>query len=219
MTAIAPSDSLFRAVKKDARKFFKTARSSHAWDHTERVLRLSLCIGAKEGADLGVLKIAAVLHDIGRAEEDGSHGRVCHSEAGAKLARTLLERRGLAAETITRVVHCIQTHRYRKSAVPETLEAKILFDADKLDSIGAVGVGRAFLFAGEVGARLHNKGTDLARTEPYTKDDTAYREFMVKLRHIREKMHTKEGRRIAEERHKFMVAFFDRLDKETHGRL
>ena len=107
MTAIAPSDSLFRAVKKDARKFFKTARSSHAWDHTERVLRLSLCIGAKEGADLGVLKIAAILHDIGRAEEDG---RMAGSAIPKREppARTILARHGLDAETIRSVVHCIR---------------------------------------------------------------------------------------------------------------
>ena len=87
----------------------------------------------------------------------------------------------------------------QERSVPETTEAKILFDADKLDSIGAVGIGRAFLFAGEVGARLHNKDRDLSPTKPYTKEDTAYREYMVKLRHSREKMLTKEGRRIAED--------------------
>jgi uncharacterized protein len=219
MTASSTSEALVRAVKKEARRFFKDAAGSHNWDHTERVLRLCLRIGAKEGADLGVLRLAAVLHDIGRAEEDASHGRVCHAAAGAVLARALLERHGVPPERIDRVAHCIETHRYRKDAVPETLEAKVLFDADKLDSIGAVGIGRAFLFSGEVGARLHNKGRDLSRTRAYTKEDTAYREFMVKLRHIRDRMHTREGRRVAEERHAYMVEFFDRLDKETRGRL
>jgi uncharacterized protein len=94
-----------------------------------------------------------------------------------------------------------------------------LFDADKLDSIGAVGIGRAFLFAGEVGARLHNKDSDISKTKPYTREDTAFREYMVKLRWVRDRMFTKEGKRIAAERHKYMVDFFHRLDKETDGEL
>jgi uncharacterized protein len=88
-----------------------------------------------------------------------------------------------------------------------------------LDSIGAVGIGRAFLFAGEVGARLHNKEADIAKTKPYTREDTAFREFVVKLGRIKDRIHTAEGRRIAAERHRFMAAFFDRLHKETDGLL
>ena len=79
----------------------------------------------------------------------------------------------------------------------------MLFDADKLDSIGAVGVGRAFLFAGEIGARLHDKHIDVPKTKPYTRDDTAYREFLVKLGRVRDRMTTREGRRIAVDRHRF----------------
>ena len=100
-----------------------------------------------------------------------------------------------------------------------TLEARVLFDADKLDSIGAVGIGRAFLFAGEVGARLHDKDVDVGKTKPYTREDTAYREYLVKLRLVKDRMTTREGRRLAAGRHKFMAAFFDRIDKETDGAL
>jgi uncharacterized protein len=213
------SGELFERVQDTAQRRFKGAKGSHDWDHTERVLRICLRIGRREKADLAILKLAALLHDIGRAEEDRTHGRVCHSEAGSRIAARILAAEGVDAASIARVRHCIETHRYRKNAVPATLEAEILFDADKLDSIGAVGIGRAFLFAGEVGARLHNKGVDLATTRPYTREDTAYREFMVKLRHVKDRMHTREGRRIAAERHRFMVAYFDRLDRETEGDL
>lgn len=204
-------------IREEARDFFRKARGSHDWDHTERVLRLCLRIGKKEKADLGVLKLAALLHDIGRAEEDRSNGKVCHSRAGAARANKLLERFGLDPGVIRDVVHCIRTHRFRKRAVPRTLEARILFDADKLDSIGAVGVGRAFLFAGEVGARLHDKHINVRKTKPYTRDDTAYREFLVKLGRIQDRIFTREGKRIAAERHRFMVEFFARLNKETDG--
>lgn len=211
------STVLVSEIKGEAGAFFRNARGSHGWDHTERVLRLCLRIGKKEKADLGVLKLAALLHDIGREEEDRSNGKVCHGRRGAALARKLLERRGLEAATVRAVVHCIRTHRFRKRAVPKTLEARILFDADKLDSIGAVGVGRAFLFAGEVGARLHDKAIDVRKTKPYSREDTAYREFLVKLGRVKDRMRTREGKRIAAERHRFMAAFFDRLNKETDG--
>ncbi len=211
--------SVLAAIERQARAFFRGARGSHDWDHTERVRHLCLRIGRKEGADLEVLGLAALLHDIGRGEEDKSSGRVCHGRAGAALARGILERRGIEAGVVRNVVHCIRTHRFRKRAVPKTLEAKILFDADKLDSIGAVGIGRAFLFAGEVGARLHDPRMDVRKTKPYTVDDTAYREFLVKLGRVKDRIFTAEGKRIAAERHRFMVEFFDRLNGEAEGRL
>jgi uncharacterized protein len=211
------SAALVSKVKEEARAFFLSARGSHDWDHTERVYRLCLRIGRKEKADLGVLKLAALLHDVGREEEDRSGGRVCHGRSGAALAGKLLERHGLDRDAARAVVHCIRTHRFRKKAVPRTLEARILFDADKLDSIGAVGIGRAFLFAGEIGARLHDKRIDVRKTKPYTREDTAYREFLVKLGRVKDRITTREGKRIAAERHRFMNAFFGRLNKETDG--
>ncbi len=213
--SVAPA--LLSRVREEAGAFFRSARGSHDGDHTERVRRLCLRIGRKEKADLGVLELAALLHDIGRAEEDRSHGRVCHARSGAALARSLLADHGVDPAVVRAVVEAIRTHRFRRGGVPRTLEARVLFDADKLDSIGAVGIGRAFLFAGEVGARLHDKAIDVRRTKPYTREDTAYREYLVKLSRVRDRMTTREGRRIAAERHRYMAAFFARLNKETDG--
>jgi uncharacterized protein len=213
----AVSPAFVSRIREEAGAFFRSARGSHGKDHTERVFKLCLRIGRKEQADLGVLKLAALLHDIGREEEDRSQGRICHGRSGADLAKEILGRHGCDAATIEAVVHCIRTHRFRKGGRPRSLEAHVLFDADKLDSIGAVGVGRAFLFAGEIGARLHDKAIQVARTKPYTREDTAYREYLVKLRRVRDRMTTGEGRRIAAGRHRFMAAFFARLNKETDG--
>jgi uncharacterized protein len=210
---------LFDRIEAEAKRFFQGARGSHDWDHTQRVLRLCLRIGKKEKGNLEILRLAALLHDIGRAEEDRSNGKICHSKAGALLARRILKAHGLDEGETEGIAHCIETHRFRKRVVPISQEAKILFDADKLDSIGAVGIGRAFLFAGEVGARLHNKDIDLRKTKPYTKEDTAYREYLVKLRKIKGRLFTNEGKRIARERHRFMVEFFKRLNRETDGTL
>jgi len=206
-------------IIENTKKMFSSARGSHDWDHTERVLKLALHIGEKEGADKEILSIAAILHDIGRTEEE-NHGKICHAEQGALMAETLLREYDMDEENIKKIIHCIETHRFRGCKVPQSLEAKILYDADKLDSIGAIGLGRTFLFAGEIGAKVHNsKDTDIRNTAEYSKEDTAYREFIIKLRYIKDKIITKEGKKLAEERHKFMVDFFERLNREVDGEL
>ncbi len=210
---------LFESVYTHARKELDASRGSHDWEHTGRVYALSIRIAEREGADTRIVGLAALLHDIARKQEDVTGGGICHAAEGARMAVKILEGLGLDGETVRKIAHCIESHRFRGDTEPVTLEAKVLFDADKLDSIGAVGIGRAFLFAGEVGARLHNKGVDIEKTEPYTVEDTAYREYYVKLRHVKDRMLTSEGKRLAGERHDYMVAFFERLDAETDGAL
>jgi uncharacterized protein len=176
-------------------------------------------IGKKENADLDILALAAFLHDIGRGHQDRTNGKVCHAAQGALRARKLLAEYNLDERTTEKIIHCIESHRFRSSTVPRTLEAQVLYDADKLDSIGAIGIGRAFLFAGEVGAYVHNSNVKIKETQPYTKEDTAYREFVVKLRDVKDTMLTTEGKKIAIERHRFMKKFFSRLDQEVEGTL
>ena len=118
----------------------------------------------------------------------------------------------------TNILHCIRSHRFRGNHTPETREAQVLFDADKLDAIGAVGVARAFLFAGEVGARLHNPDVRAEETQPYSDNDTGYREFRLKLRKIKNRLITGEGKRMAEDRHRFMEEFFQRFLEEYEGK-
>ncbi len=203
-----------------AKKRMSRLHSSHGWDHVERVVNLAERIAASErSADLFVVKVAAILHDIARIDEVDSTGKNCHAERGSGIAYDYLISIGLDQTRADRIRDCIRSHRYRNDHQPGTIEAKILYDADKLDSIGAVGIGRAFLFSGEVGARLHNPDIDVNLTEAYSKEDTAYREYMVKLRFIHDRMLTPEGRRLAEERHRFMVAFFDRLQEEINNLL
>lgn len=211
-------DILF-IIEKEAKKYFVGAKGSHDWEHTERVFNLVLHIGKKEKADLNVIKIAATLHDIGRKKQDEKSGEICHAELGGKIARKILEKYDFKPEFVEAVAHCIESHRFRGKNIPKTKEAKVLYDADKLDAIGAVGIGRAFLFAGEVGAKLHDPNINIEKTREYTKEDTAYREFLVKLNKIKDKMLTREGKRIAKKRHEFMVEFFDRLNKEIKGTL
>ncbi|MEW6623912.1 MAG: HD domain-containing protein [Bacillota bacterium] len=208
-----------KEIMLEAKNIFLKARKSHDWEHTQRVYNLCMHLGRTKGTDLEVLQLAAFLHDIGREAQDRSKGTICHAKKGAEMAREILRKYNFPENKISKVIHCIEAHSFRGGIAPRSKEAMILYDADKLDAIGAIGIGRAFVFAGEIGAKVHNKDVDIVNTRPYSEDDTAYREFMVKLRKIKDRMLTQEGKHIAEERHKFMVDFFDRLNKEVDGQL
>jgi len=213
-------EGLFKKIEKEAKKYLESSKNSHNFEHTRRVLNLCLKIGKKEDVNMKILVPAALLHDIGRDIEDKSAGKICHAQKGAEMAEKILKRHSFPKKEIAEIKHCIVSHRFRGKNVPKSLEAKILFDADKLDSIGAVGIGRAFQFASEVGAQLQNSpGIKIKSTKPYTKEDTAYREFLVKLNKIKARMLTKEGKKLAKERHNFMVEFFARFNKEIEGKL
>ena len=204
-------------IQTIAQKMFSGARASHDWDHTLRVLRLCEHIGPAEKADMDVLRVAAVLHDIGRPHQDASRGSVCHAVHGAVLAEPIVATLVFSPGQKDNILHCIRTHRFRGMHVPETLEAKVLFDADKLDAIGAIGIARAYLFAGEIGARLHSPDISAEKSVPYSIDDTGFREYRVKLSKIKDRMMTSEGKRMAGERHQFMTAFFNRFLQEYQG--
>lgn len=208
---------LLKRIEEYGREMMQYLRASHGWDHVQRVYALACRIGEKEGADMFVVKAAAMLHDIGREEENRSNGALCHAELGAETARRFLASLGIDGARAEHIARCILTHRYRSDLRPETVEAMAVHDGDKLDSIGAVGIGRAFLFSGEVGAKLHNGEVDIHATTAYSEEDTAYREFIHKLRFVRDRMHTGEGRRIAEARHAFMEEFFSELQEEVKG--
>lgn len=213
-TTAEKNDRFLSFVREKAKAHFSLVKGSHDWDHTCRVHRLCRTIGKAEGSDPLVTQAAAYLHDIGRAHQDRSGGKHCHAEKGASMAGEILA--GCCLDEFRRenILHCIAAHRFRRGETPQTLEAKVLFDADKLDAIGAIGVARAFLFAGEWGARLHSPEVDVAKEAAYSVNDTGYREYLVKLSRIRDRILTATGRRMADERHRFMVCFFDRFLKE-----
>ena len=211
-------------IEKEANKFFVGARGCHDWTHVERVKNLAFHIGKKEKANLSILEIATLLHDIGRKEEMKNKGLFCHAEKGAQLAKNILKKYKISDEDIKNITHCIESHRYRNDKIPKTIEAKILYDADKIDSIGAIGLARAFVFAGGLGSGNIYTGNEkkLAKTGKnynFSKEDSALLEYEVKLKYIKNKVLTKEGKRIAKERHEFMKKFVDRFYKEIKGSL
>lgn len=221
---MASLSNITNQIKQEAKEYFKEASGCHDWTHVERVLNLALRIGNAEKANLEVIQIATYLHDIGRKEEIKSGGDFCHAEKGAELASELLRKYNIAESTISNVVHCIICHRFRNNNIPETIEAKVLFDADKLDSIGAIGIARGFLFAGNAGSgnlytRNEKELAKMSKDHSFTKEDSAILEYEIKLRYIKNKIITNTGKKIAENRHTYMVEYFDRFWKEAEGEL
>ncbi len=194
-----------------------------------RVLALAERIGPAEGADMEIVRAAALLHDAGRARAEAAG--LDHAAFAAERAREILtqHRPGRAgarpfSAQVEAVAHAIAAHRFRTGPQPETLEARVLFDADKLDAIGAVGVARAFAYGGAHDQRLWAsiEEVDVARWTEEGDDPathTPVHEFVVKLSRLKERLYTQTGRAMAEERHAYMVAFFERLDAEARGEL
>jgi uncharacterized protein len=202
----------------EARRYYAGADAVHDFDHVLRVLALAERIGRAEGANLEIVRTAALLHDVGReqAEAEG----LDHAAFAADRAREILA--GQPVAKVEAVAHAIAAHRFRTSPEPATLEAQVLFDADKLDAIGAVGVARAFAYGGAHRQRLWApvESVDVARWTEEGDDPhnhTPVHEFVVKLSRLKERLFTPAGRAIAEERHAYMVTFFKRLDAEVRG--
>jgi uncharacterized protein len=210
---------------EQAREYYADADPAHDFDHVLRVLALAERIGSPEGADMAILGPAVLLHDIGRPEEL-REGR-CHAKVGAEKARHILS--SWPISTVDAIAHAIAAHRYRDDLAPETLEAKVLFDADKLDCIGAIGVARAYVVGGLDGQRIWAEvdpeyvqalrmDKSLARGN-IAPDHTPVHEFAFKLAHIKDILFTTTAKKIAEERHRFMSEFFLRLEREVKGDL
>ena len=204
-------------VRETARSYFDDELSpAHDWHHVERVEALAeRLLDEYDGADERTVRLAVLLHDIGRARED--RGEIAdHATWGAREARSLLAERGVDGERVDAVCHAVQVHRYSSDAEPETLEAEILCDADNLDALGAVGIARCFTYGGERGETIHDP--DL----PPDADDTAagatqYNHFHKKILALPERMYTDAGRALAADRRAVVADFLERFEREVDG--
>ncbi|MCM3079710.1 HD domain-containing protein [Brevibacillus invocatus] len=198
--------SLPERLVRNTQRLFDGQDPAHDWQHNLRVMAMCERIGREEGADMALLRLAALLHDIGRAEERRTGE--CHAEISARIAGEWLREEGMDSEQIMLVQKAILAHRFRKESPPTSLEEKILFDADKLDSIGAIGVARAFAYSGVIGQPIHAALPD---------QHTPFHEYEWKLVRIKDRLYTATARQIAEERHLFMKKFFEQWNLEIRG--
>jgi uncharacterized protein len=172
-----------------------------------------------EGADLEIVRAAALLHDAKESEtRGGDEGRVAHHRASAEFAREILAAEGWPEERILAVQHCILAHRFRNDGEePRTLEAKVLFDADKLDVLGAIGIVRTIAYDVVVGQPVYAEPSEQFRVsgeklpgEPHS----SYHEYLFKLSKIKDQLHTSTAKALAERRHQLMADFFSQLVAE-----
>jgi len=203
----------------DARQWYSADDEVHGFGHIERVYRLCEQIGHTEGADMEVLLTAALLHDA-QGSHPGEGARDDHHLRSAEFAGKLLAEMGWNESRIQAVQACIIAHRYRKDDIPQSLEAKVLFDADKLDVLGAIGVVRALAYAFQVNVPSFSEPSSSFLTtwekqpgEPHS----AYHEYLFKLKKIASILLTPSARKIAESRQKVLNDFFDELAAEMRG--
>ncbi len=206
---------------EQARSWYDDADPVHDFEHILRVYHMAERLAEAEGADVEIVRAAALLHDAEGSNPENKAGRKNHHHASADFAARVLRAEGWSEERISAVQHCIRAHRFRDtSEPPQTLEAQILFDADKLDAIGAVGVARVIGYAARVPSPFYFppsqaflKSGEKEPGEPHS----AYHEYLFKLRNIRQRMYTKSGKAIAEQRHRYLNEFFQRLMAEWNG--
>ena len=210
---------------EEARALYAAGDAAHDFDHVLRVAVLAETLAAAEGAEVEIVRLAAYLHDVPVDALDASGRgmrRGAHHLAAADFARALLTKHEVGNQTIEAVVHCIEAHRFRdQSITPLTLEAQCLYDADKLDSMGATGIARCFAFGGAHDSRLWTESwTDAPEIDarPCGTEYTPVHEYVYKLQRLCSTLHTESARQIGRERHAFMRNFFDQLDAEMMGR-
>ena len=202
---------------EQARGWYPHNDPVHGFDHVLRVMRSAENIGEELGADLEILRAAALLHDASGA--DPRENRAEHENASADFAREILGEEGWSLDRIEAVINCILSHRYRGHQRPGSLEARILFDADKLDVVGAFGVARTIGYAIQAGQPIFAEPSEKFLASGEAEDGephSAYHEYLFKLRHVRERLHTEPAQHMATEREKTLVNFFEQLAAEAH---
>ena len=183
--------------------------SAHDKEHIYRVLHHALEIAkTEEHVDYDVLITACLLHDIGRPEQFADPS-LCHAVVGSEKAARFLASLGLEQDFILKVCHCIRTHRFTNRQTPESLEAKILFDADKLDVVGALGIARTLQFQGKHNFPLYELQED--GSIELEQGRSFFQEYHRKLTKLYDGFLTREGHRLAQQQQVAAQAFYDAL--------
>jgi uncharacterized protein len=200
--------------------------AAHDVDHLERVMTLADTIQKHEGGDLPTIWAAVALHDIGQ-ERERKHGGD-HAQIGAAMAAVLLAGSPFPQSSLPAVQQAIREHRMTGEMKPSTLEGRILYDADKIDNLGAIGIGRLYCITGRYNQKVYAPVPEgfaepvdplVVRQLRRRPDYSPSIEFQLLFGNLPERMTTTTGRELAEERYTYMAGFFARLQKEVAGDL
>ncbi len=211
--------SAIEKTREFVKKTLEKEGSGHDFWHVYRVWRTAKKIGEEEKADLLVVELAALLHDIADWKNHDGDATV-----GPKIAREWLESLNINEEIISHVCGIIETSSFKGAKVKDnmkTIEGKIVQDADRLDAIGAIGIGRTFVYSGSRGRLMHNpdvKPVMHKTAEEYIKSEsTTINHFHEKLLLLKDRMNTETAKRMAEGRHKYMEEFLEKFHREWEG--
>ncbi|MFX1571839.1 MAG: HD domain-containing protein [Promethearchaeota archaeon] len=172
----------------------------HGFNHVERVYTMCINIGEKLNANLDILKISVLLHDIGRIDEKKDNLKRNHAEISAEKAFKFLtsQQFNLNKDDIDKIIHCIKAHSFSNNIIPQTLEAKILSDADKLDALGAIGLYRT------VGFTIKKKGGL----------DQVIEHLENKILKLKDQLYLDISKKIAEDRELIIYDFYKKILKQ-----
>ncbi len=205
---------------EQAKQWYINTDAVHDFSHIERVYRMAGRLAKTEGADLEIVRAAALLHDAD-GTTPGSESRLDHHLRSAEIAGSVLKAEGWSDERVKAVQHCIRAHRFRDDREPPaTIEAKCLFDADKLDVLGAIGAVRVTVYAALAGTPFYSEPSQtflLTGKEEPGELHSAYHEHLFKLLKVESRLFTQTAKLIARERTAYLELFFERLIQEING--
>lgn len=210
-------DAILAQAADFVRRELSADSSGHDWWHIQRVVNLARVIAREEGADPFVCVLAALLHDIADYKIAGDEA------TGLRRVRGWLDAQGVEKDTADHVMEIIGTMSFGGGNRPPmtTLEGRVVQDADRLDAIGAIGIGRAFAFGGSRGRALYDPDEapqQYASKEAYqASGSSTINHFHEKLLLLKDRMNTPYARRLAEQRHRYMEAFLDEFAREWSG--
>lgn len=203
-----------------ARAWYEHVDAVHDFSHIERVYKMSERLALAEGANLEIVHAAALLHDAD-GTAPGSDTRKEHHLRSAEFARAVLQEEGWTEECIQAVQHCVRAHRFRgDQEPPESIEAKCIFDADKLDVLGAIGAVRTVVYAALAGTPFYTPPSQQfieSGKEIEGELHSAYHEYIYKLQKIEKKLFTQTAKEIAKSRSQYLDGFFEQLIAEING--
>lgn len=213
-------EKILRNTEKFVKQSLQNAEAGHDWFHIERVLKNSLMIAEEEKADLFVINLGALLHDIADYKfHDGDEN------IGPEKAQKFLESQLVDIDIIEHVVEIIKNISFRGGNLKMdffSAELAIIQDADRLDALGAIGIARTFNYGGYKGRLLYDPEVkpNLKQTKEEYKNSTAptINHFYEKLLLLKDRMNTEKGRLMAEERHVFMQQFLEQFYREWNGK-
>ncbi|EKD33175.1 MAG: hypothetical protein ACD_76C00077G0001 [uncultured bacterium] len=208
-------------IADEVKNKFDGDGTGHDWWHILRVWNTAKRICESEGGDIFIVELGALLHDIADWKFNNNDDTV-----GSKVAKEILERYSIPQDVIVKVCEIIDHVSFKGAGVKnemESLEGKIVQDADRLDAIGAIGIARAFVYGGYKGQPMHIPDhapiTHRTKEEYFNSAGTAINHFYEKLLLLKNRMNTNTAKQMADERHKFMQEYLDRFYKEWDGKM